>query len=64
MLEAFFVVNKRLMRSSVDQPKVNSNSDVHVWHALWHALGDIAGKTGPVLHREYLVSQGRGQGYD
>ncbi len=36
------------MRSSEDQPKVNSSSDVHVWHALWHALGDITGKIGPI----------------
>jgi hypothetical protein len=35
------------MRSSVDQPKLNRRPNEHVWHALWHALGDIAGKTGP-----------------
>ena len=46
--EPFMTVNKGLMRSSEDQPKVNSSSDVHVWHTLWHALGDITGKAGPI----------------
>ncbi len=48
VLKTFIVVNKRVMRSSEDQPKVNSSSDVHRWHALWHALSDITGKTGPI----------------
>ena len=54
VVETFIVVNKRVMRSSEDQPKVNSSSDVHRWHALWHALSDIAGKAGP---------KNRGAGY-
>ena len=40
-------VNKRLMKSSEDQTKIESRSDVHVWYALWHTLGDAAGKIGP-----------------
>ena len=48
VVKTFIVVNKRVMRSSEDQPKVNSSSDVHRWHALWHALSDITGKTGPI----------------
>ena len=41
-------VRKEVVRSGVDQPKVNRRPDEYVWHALGARLTAKAGKTGPM----------------
>ncbi len=54
-VKTFMTVNKRLTISSEDQAKTKRRPDVHRWHALWHALGDIAGKTGPIICLNWVI---------